>query len=268
MSALLPVRTVEKVWGRRQLPAPFSNSGKEPVGEIWFEPPLKLPDLLVKYIFTNDKLSVQTHPDDDQAQASGLGRNGKEECWIILDAEEGAKIAVGFVGEISSEHMRAAALDGTIEDLLQWHEVRAGDFFYIPANTVHAIGGGVSLLEIQQNCDITYRLYDYGRPRELHLDAAIAIAKGEPHPTELRWHMGDETITRLVDGPKFRLERIAGRPQDIEDFADSPLLVIPTTGMASVAGEEVLPGSCALATSPSEISISDDALCFLAQPIQ
>lgn len=267
MSVLLPTRTVEKVWGRKELPAPFSNPGSEPVGEIWFEPPEALPELLVKYIFASEKLSVQTHPDDDQAEAAGRGRQGKEECWIILDAEPGATIAVGFKQDIDSDAMREAALDGSIEGLLHWHEVSAGDFFYIPANTVHAIGGGVSLLEVQQNSDITYRLYDYGRPRELHLDEAIAVAKGEPHPGDLRCTIPETGGVDLVDGPYFRLERVDGAAQPVLDgFADAPLLVMPTRGTAQVAGVTVASGACALADAPSDVAFSDDALCFLAQP--
>ena len=149
MSLLLPTRSVEKVWGLDTLPPPFAAADGERIGEIWFEPPPELPELLVKYIFASEKLSIQTHPNDAQTQAQGIGRQGKEECWLILDAEPGATIAAGFRQAVDADTMRAAARDGSIEDMLVWHEVSAGDFFYIPANTVHAIGGGVSLLEVQ-----------------------------------------------------------------------------------------------------------------------
>jgi mannose-6-phosphate isomerase len=105
--------------------------------------------------------------------------------------------------------MRRAALDGSIEDMLVWHPVKAGDFFYIPANTVHAIGGGCSIIEIQQNSDITYRLYDYGRPRELHLDESIAVAKGEPYGARLYRHVPAGDVP-LVRGPYFQLDQVEG----------------------------------------------------------
>lgn len=153
MSALLTTRQVEKPWGKDILPPPFVAAGQR-IGEIWFEPPPSLPQLLVKYIFTSEALSVQVHPSDAENFAAGLGRQGKEECWLILDAEPGATLAIGFREELSADAIRAAALDGSIEHLKQWHSVKAGDFFYIPAGTVHAIGAGISLIEVQQNSDI------------------------------------------------------------------------------------------------------------------
>ena len=191
MSVSLPVRQVAKPWGRDVLPAPFAaaperSNGGGRIGEIWFEPPPELPQLLVKYIFTSEKLSVQVHPSDAQTLAAGLGRKGKEECWLIVDAEPGAVLGIGFREALGGEAMRDAALDGGIERLLEWYPVRPGDFFYIPAGTVHAIGAGISLIEVQQNSDITYRLYDYGRPRELHLDEGVAVARGAPYPAHLR----------------------------------------------------------------------------------
>jgi len=181
--SLLLTREVEKVWGRDVLPAPFTAPTGKRIGEVWFEPPAQLPQLLIKYIFASQNLSVQVHPSDAQTLAQGLGRQGKEECWLVIAAEPGARLGIGFGQSITPQAMRAAALDGSIEHLLAWHEVRPGDFYYIPANTVHAIGAGVSVIEVQQNSDITYRLYDYGRldddkPRELHLDAAVAVAQG------------------------------------------------------------------------------------------
>jgi mannose-6-phosphate isomerase len=99
--------------------------------------------------------------------------------WYVLRADPGARIAAGFRQSISRERLRESALNGEIEDLLQWVDVKAGDAFYVPAGTVHAIGGGLALCEIQQHSDITYRLYDYGRPRELHLEKAIQVASIE-----------------------------------------------------------------------------------------
>jgi mannose-6-phosphate isomerase len=100
--------------------------------------------------------------------------------WYVLRAEPGARIATGFQSAISRDRLRESALSGEIEHLLNWIDVSAGDAFYIPAGTVHAIGGGLALCEIQQYSDVTYRLYDYGRPRELHLDKAVEVASTEP----------------------------------------------------------------------------------------
>ena len=166
MSSLLPVRLVEKPWGRDRLPAPFVAPEGKRIGEIWFEPAAALDDLLVKYLFASENLSVQVHPDDTQALAAVGRSEGKEECWLITACEPGARIGIGFKEPLESEALRSAALDGSIEARMAWFDVVPGDFFYIPANTVHAIGAGCSLIEIQQNSDITYRLYDYGRPRE------------------------------------------------------------------------------------------------------
>jgi mannose-6-phosphate isomerase len=258
MSALLPIRTVEKPWGVTVPPAPFSEDAGRKIGEIWFEPPAELKALLVKYIFTSEKLSVQVHPG---------GAGGKEECWLVIDAEPGAALGIGFKQPLDAEAMRAAALDGSIEQLLEWHKVRQGDFFYIPAGTVHAIGAGVSLIEVQQNADITYRLYDYGRPRELHLDEGLAVAKGAKHDPSLRTHLPEHGSLVLLDGPFFRLDRVegdaAGTPAE---RYRGPLLAIPLSEEISVAGTPVAPGECAMALSLGEIRFSESGQCLLAQP--
>ncbi len=253
---------VEKPWGKDLLPAPFVAPAGQRIGEVWFEPPPSLPGLLVKFIFTSEKLSVQVHPSDAQMAAQG-----KEECWLVIDAEPGAVLGVGFSEALSSDQMRAAALDGSIEQLLAWHPVCVGDFFYIPANTVHAIGAGVSLIEVQQNSDITYRLFDYGRPRELHLDAGIAVAKGAPHDPALRRHIGPDGSVILVDGPLFRLDRLAGTPDPATDarYAGAPLLVIPLDDDLLVSGEAVQPGQCALALSLDEVVFGPEAMALIAQ---
>lgn len=167
----LPTRFLEKVWGSPDL-APWYSSTDKKIGEVWFEADLPL---LVKFVFTSERLSVQVHPNDEFAAAHENSR-GKTEMWYVMRAEPGAKLAIGFRDAITPERLRAASLSGEIERLLNWIEVQAGDAFFIPAGTVHAIGGGLALCEVQQHSDITYRLYDYGRPRELHLDKAIQVA--------------------------------------------------------------------------------------------
>lgn len=265
---ILETKTVEKPWGKDLLPAPFQTPAGQRIGEIWFVPPEELPQLLVKYIFTSEKLSVQVHPSDTQTEAAGLGKQGKEECWLVIDAEPGAALGVGFKEPIESEAMRQAALDGSIEDMLVWHPVKAGDFFYIPANTVHAIGGGCSIIEIQQNSDITYRLYDYGRPRELHLEEGIAVARGEPHDPQFRQHVAAGSVS-LVDGPFFRLDQLAGEPDAaLSARYQGPLLVIPREGEMTVGGETVQPGQCALAASIDAVGFDPAGSCLIAQPVE
>jgi mannose-6-phosphate isomerase len=167
----LPTRFLEKVWGTPDLLPWFPPSEKK-IGEVWFQADLPL---LLKFIFTSDRLSVQVHPNDDFAAAHEDSR-GKTEMWYVMRADPGARLAIGFRESISRERLRESALSGEIERLLNWIDVQAGDAFFIPAGTVHAIGGGLALCEIQQHSDITYRLYDYGRPRELHLDKAIQVS--------------------------------------------------------------------------------------------
>lgn len=266
-SPLLPVRNVAKPWGRDVLPPPFRAPAGERVGEIWFEPPAALDSLLVKYIFTSEALSVQVHPSDAQTLAKGLGKQGKEECWLVIDAEPGAVLGIGFHDPIESEALRAAAIDGSIEQAMVWHPVQAGDFFYIPANTVHAIGAGVSLIEVQQNSDITYRLYDYGRPRELHLDEGVAVSRAEPYAAHWHRSVPERGEVTLVDGPLFRLDRIDGPPGDSirARYADGPLLVIPRSPGVSVNGIELAVGECALASAIDAVAVSGGALALLAK---
>lgn len=259
---------VEKPWGRDVLPRPFGAAPGQRIGEIWFEPPPALRRLLVKHIFTSQALSVQVHPSDEQTYAQGQGRQGKEECWLVTAADPGARLAIGFRDEIDAEAMRAAALDGTIEALLQWHPAAPGDFFYIPANTVHAIGAGIALVEIQQNSDITYRLYDDGRPRELHLDQGVAVAKGEPYPPALHRHLPVRGSVTLVEGPLFRLDRLEGVPDaGISARYAEALLVIPLDAPVAVNGEEVSPGECALARALADVKFAETGLSLIAQPL-
>lgn len=138
--------------------------------------------VLVKFLFTSARLSIQVHPDDARALAWENARCGKAEMWHVLRAKPGAKIALGFRETITRARLREAALSGEIEDLVRWFPVQAGDTFLTPAGTVHAIGAGLVLCEIQQNSDITYRLYDWGRGRELHLERAVEAAQLDPYP--------------------------------------------------------------------------------------
>lgn len=135
--------------------------------------------LLIKIIDANDNLSIQVHPDDTLArQLEGPHENGKTEMWVVLDAKPGAKLIYGFRQDITSEQFAQAIEDQTLEELVNWIPVHRGDTFFIPAGTLHAIGAGILIAEIQQNSDTTYRVYDFGRlgldgkPRQLHTEKA------------------------------------------------------------------------------------------------
>lgn len=232
-------RYVEKPWGRTELPPMFDAPTGQRIGEVWFSGPGDQP-LLVKYLFTSERLSIQVHPNDEQARARGLSR-GKSECWTILAADEGATLGLGLTREVSKEELRAAALDGSIEQLMNWRPVRAGDFFMVPPGTIHAIGGGICLIEFQQNSDVTYRLYDYGRPRELHLDDGIAVANAAPYPDSLVQHLarGDERV--LANGLQFVLAQSSR-----DAFEDRVRWIIPMDGVARSNGESAAAGECLL----------------------
>lgn len=223
-------RHVERIWGRRDLSGPFApprGAGAAPIGEIWFEGAPGA-ELLVKYLFTAERLSIQVHPDDAAARARGHPR-GKDEAWYVVSAEPGATIGLGLTHRVSPEALRAAALDGSIEQLLDWRAVAAGEVFYSPAGTVHAIGGGLSLIEIQQNLDLTYRLYDYGRPRALHLDEAVAVADPEPWTPPFAPVEAGPGRTILAAGGAFVLERWT-QAGGLAAYVPDGTLLIPLEG--------------------------------------
>lgn len=245
-ATLLATHRVEKPWGRHTLYPGFADPAKdgEPIGEVWFQTPgNSTPDLLIKYLFTSEKLSVQVHPNDEQAQAVGLPR-GKDECWIILDAQPDSTIALGTKQPYTREELRAGALDGSIEDMLDWKPVKAGDFFYSASGTVHAIGAGITLIEVQQNSETTYRLYDYGRPRELHLDEGIAVSEPVPFVPHPMPGAVSPDRTILVEGPKFVLERWEGGHRRFDLPAGATGWLIPVKGAGVVDGVAFKAGEC------------------------
>jgi mannose-6-phosphate isomerase len=231
------------------LPPKFDAPQGKRIGEVWFAGG-DLP-LLAKYIFTSERLSIQVHPNDEQARARGLAQ-GKSECWYILDAEPDATIGLGLKQEISAEELRSAALDGSIEGLIEWKPVSAGDFFFVPAGTIHAIGAGISLLEFQQNSDVTYRLYDYGRPRELHLDDAVDVGRRTAYPPGLAQHVGSDEERPLVERP-FVLVHTRR-----DALTDRQRWVMPLEGRVECRGDVAVAGDCLL-LEPGETLESDGA---------
>ncbi len=236
----------ERIWGTTKLDPWFPPSrypaGSLPIGEVWFETP-EIP-LLVKFLFTSDKLSVQVHPDDEYA-GFHHGSPGKTEMWRILAAEPGARIAAGFREPIGHERARAAALSGEIVELLEWQAAAAGDTFFIPAGTVHAIGAGLTICEIQQRSDITYRFYDFGRGRELHLDSALAVS-----------HLGPYAPRREA---AVSCQHFVTEPLDVAGAVTLP----PTTDPALlivIGGEGRLNGQAARAADVWHLTVSSEPL--------
>jgi mannose-6-phosphate isomerase len=250
----------EKVWGTPNTEPWYPNPERRDIGEVWFSAS-ESTRLLVKLLFTSDNLSVQVHPGDDYAREHHDSR-GKTEMWHILRAEPGARIALGVKEKLSSNRLRETAETGEIMDLLDWIPASPGDTFFIPAGTIHAIGGGLALCEVQQHSDITYRIYDYGRPRELHLDHAIAVSHLEPREGMIKQQL-------LVDCPYFRTRRL----EVAESFlVPSPLrntLYIVLEGEGSFDGQPFKAGEgweAEAGCGPFEISSPSATFLVTAAP--
>jgi len=216
--------------------------------------------LLVKFLFTSAKLSVQVHPDDIYAMEHEEGP-GKTEMWYVLRADAGAAIALGLTEALTREHLRAAATTGEIERFLNWVEVAPGDAIFCPPGTLHSIGPGVALCEVQQNSDVTYRLYDFGRldedggPRPLHIERALDVVRLEDHPGPER----PETLNlqnwqgeHLLTCDYFTVERLRCR-EALEYHADPERLhlVVLLNGSGKAGGEPYQAGDVFLI--PAEI---------------
>ncbi len=267
-ATLLATKRVEKPWGRHHLYPGFADPAPdgEPIGEIWFQSPHpEEPELLIKYLFTSEKLSVQDHPSDEEAQKRGLPR-GKDECWTVLAAEPDSTIAIGPLAPMTREELRASAEDGSLEHKLDWKPVKAGDFYYSHSGLIHAIGAGLTVIEVQQNSDTTYRLFDYGRPRELHLDDGVAVADLNPYVAPPQ--PGEVAPGRkiLVEGPKFVLERWTGGKRDIVLPAGKTGWLVPIRGDGVVAGVAWKAGECVTVTGHEKLHASEDADLLFAYP--
>ncbi len=244
LTRLVP-RAVNKIWGRQGLPAPFEAVGDRngAVGEIWFEhPDGSEPTLLLKYLFTSETSSIQVHPADPMARAAGH-LCGKDEAWMVLDAEPGAVVGLGLREAVGPDRLRAAVLDGTIADMIDWRRAAAGDVYYLPAGTIHALGPGLVLIEVQQNSDLTYRLYDYGRPRPLHLEDGIRAVNPLATVTREEPRIHRQGREMLSQGEKFVLERWSGMGSARVDPGElGPVWLIPLQGRALVGGRVLEPG--------------------------
>lgn len=260
----LPSVTVEKPWGRTDLPPVFADAADRKIGEIWFDTPGDPLPLLVKWLFTSEKLSIQVHPDDVAAAARGAA-SGKEECWVIVSAEPDSRLGMGTLRPLSADELTAASLSGEIEQLMDWKPVKAGDYFYIPAGTVHAIGAGITLVEVQQNADITYRLYDYGRPRELHLTDGVAVSAARPYADERAGSVGAEPVQQLVSGPHFDLWHARGDAIGTVASGDAAVWIVPLSGTVKVGETHGAAGDCLYLDVPRPVLASTDAAALIAK---
>ncbi len=200
--------------------------------------------LLIKFIDAAQKLSIQVHPDD--AMAAEEGDLGKTEMWYILEAEEGAELIYGLAPGKTAEDFRRAAAGGEIESVVRRQPVRAGETYFIPAGLIHGIGGGILLAEIQQNSDLTYRAYDYGRigadgkPRPLHLEkASMAVrAFDDAAIRAIRFSRGEEG---LANCPFFRVEK---KTAPFTGRADSFAILLVLSGSGAVDQVPLAAGNC------------------------
>ncbi len=176
--------------------------------------PLDRFPLLIKFIDAEDNLSIQVHPDDAYAM-SKANSLGKTEMWYIIDAKPGAKLVYGLKPGVTIEDMRKAIEDGTVEEQLNFVDVKKGDVFFIPSGLVHAIGAGILLAEIQQNSNITYRVYDYnrrgkdGKLRELHVEDAlnVIVNRSDAEIDKIRYSTNAKNDNLLASCEFFTVEK-------------------------------------------------------------
>ncbi len=263
----LAPRFVERIWGTRDLSPIFGEApGSELIGEVWLTgdqcqvangpltgvtlgelarrfgrdlvgqaaPHADRFPLLVKFLFPREKLSVQVHPDDETAQRAGEPC-GKTECWYVLDAKPGAKIGLGLKPGTTKAEFERAIREVRAEELLNWIDIRPGEMYYVEAGTVHAIGPGSVLVETQQNSDTTYRLYDYGRPRELHIEKGMAAMKETTGAGKMKPGAVHPERQQLISSPCFEVEKITlrnGREMTISSPKNAQVIV--ATGGSAV----------------------------------
>jgi mannose-6-phosphate isomerase len=246
-------RAFPKPWGVEDL-RPWSNVRYDgnAIGEIWYERPddgAVDPSLLLKLLFTSQPLSIQVHPDDAFAHSMGLP-NGKTEAWYVLSAVPEAKVALGLSRPLTPQLLRAAVDDGSISDLIVWHAVSANDVIFVPAGTIHAIGAGLVIAELQQRSDATFRLFDYDRKRELHIENAIVVANTGPADFQVQPNQFTAERRLFVSGPHFVFERIDLAPNSywcLEAERETWLLVL--SGSAIAGSFDVATGDALFAQS-------------------
>ena len=259
----LGTRVLEKPWGSPMTEPWLENPARRGVGEVWFTPPSGAP-ILVKLIFTTGRLSIQVHPDDSYARAHHES-NGKTEMWHILRAEPDAVIGLNLKSGVTPAELRTAVGTERLESMLRWVPAKAGDTFYVEAGTIHAIGGGLVLCEVQQVSDITYRLWDYGSGRELHVADGLAVANaglgsGQRWPRLLGF--GRQLLAECA---YFRTERIVVSGTGRIPARDRTAICVVLEGTGTLAGEAFGPGDgWELPASETEWPVSSANCTFLA----
>ena len=269
-----------RIWGMNSLAPWYETAVGEPIGEAWLTASSCLVatgadrgkafaavagefPLLVKMLFPNDKLSIQVHPDDEEAQAMGQHR-GKTECWYVLEARPGATVALGLKPGVTLEALRESAADGTMEALVEMVPVSVGEMIFVDAGTVHAIGPGVVLLEVQQTCDITFRLYDYGRPRELHLEQGLKVTKMKTRAGKVA-SRAMQGFVRLIEERYFVVDRFEAVGDTVVEFlAPGCLVGLTGSGLVKLGDQsiELLPG-VAVICGMGEVTVSGNGVGFV-----
>jgi mannose-6-phosphate isomerase len=192
--------------------------------------------LLIKFLFPQEKLSVQVHPDDDGARRIGQPC-GKTECWYVLKAEPGAQVGLGLTPGTTRDQLKTAIQETRAEKLLNWIDIQPGDLIYVEAGTVHAIGPGSVIVETQQNSDTTYRLYDYGRPRELHVEQGLAATKEETRAGKVNSQSLSNGDQRLVESPCFAIEKWHLEKTRLLATSTSPTILVALSGCGVVESQ-------------------------------
>lgn len=220
--------------------------------------------LLVKTLFTDEMLSVQVHPDAATARGLGMAR-GKDEAWLVLDAEPGATIGLGLRAAMSEAGLAAAVADGSVVDAMLWHPVKPGDVLMAPAGTVHAIGAGITALEIQENNDLTWRLFDHGRGRTLDVSAGLKVARRDAWaPAELLASAGPgRTLMAACGG--FVLECVKGDGA-LQPRAGRPVWAAAISDGVRLGGVSVPRGAVALVSGHVPAAAADGLMLAQAGP--
>lgn len=265
------VQAKHKPWGSSMLlPWSHTPANGDPIGELWFaRTDAAAPEsaLLLKLLFTTEPLSIQIHPDDAMARSIDLA-NGKTEAWYILSATPDARVAVGLKRPLSPTDLRSAISDGSIADLVQWHPVSKGEAIFVPAGTIHSIGAGIVLAEIQQRSDATFRLFDYGRRRELHIDNAVAAARAAPERQSPPERLS-AARSALVISRYFVLEQIDLLPDSVWTLTSlGEIWILVIEGHAQFGSTDVSVGHAVfLEADHAEIQAGADGMkALLAYP--
>lgn len=229
--------------------------------------------VLIKFIDAKKDLSVQVHPSDEYAREYENGQLGKSEMWYVIDADKGARLVYGFRCDVTKEQIRESIKDGSIEKYLQYVPVHRGDVFFIKAGTVHAIGGGILLAEIQESSNLTYRLYDYnrigkdGKKRELHIEKALDVvnleSSAEPRQPIRKLQYKPGYASELIGRCKyFEVERVLINTErvrnmaDIQTGAESFNVLLCIDGCADLFGDgtliNIFKGDCVFIPANSE----------------